>query len=121
MSRIASPGFGLGLRAAHYNDILAAPCAVDWFEILSENYMVPVGKPLAMLDAIRRDYPIAMHGVSMSVGSAQGPDITYLKQLKQLATVVACTSDAPQTAPFAPFSFAFPRRLHCDQAVDTPT
>ncbi len=85
MACIASPGFGLGLRTAHYNEILAAPCAVDWFEILSENYLIPGGKPLAMLDAIRRDYPMAMHGVSMSIGSPDGPDSAYLQQLKKLA------------------------------------
>jgi len=85
MPCIASPGFGLGLRPAHYHEILAGPCAVDWFEILSENYMVPGGKPLAMLDAIRRDYPMAMHGVSLSIGSADEPDRDYLRQLQQLA------------------------------------
>jgi uncharacterized protein (UPF0276 family) len=80
-----SPGFGLGLRTAHYAEVLAGPCGVDWFEILSENYMVPGGKPLAMLDQIRRDYPMAMHGVSMSIGSAGGPDLDYLLDLKKLA------------------------------------
>ena len=72
----ASPGFGLGLRPAHYLDLIgtnAASTGVDWFEILSENYMVPGGKPLAMLERIRRDYPVVMHGVSMSVGTTQGP------------------------------------------------
>ena len=80
-----SPGFGLGLRTAHYAEVLAGPCGVDWFEILSENYMVPGGKPLAMLDQIRRDYPMAMHGVSLSIGSAGGPDLDYLLDLKKLA------------------------------------
>ena len=80
-----SPGFGLGLRTAHYAEVLAGPCGVDWFEILSENYMVPGGKPLAMLDQIRRDYPMAMHGVSMSIGAAGGPDLDYLLDLKKLA------------------------------------
>ncbi len=80
----ASPGFGLGLRTEHYNQLLAGPCAVDWFEILSENYMVPGGKPLAMLDRIRQDYPMAMHGVSMSIGSPDGPSDDYLRDLKKL-------------------------------------
>jgi uncharacterized protein (UPF0276 family) len=84
-SRIASPGFGLGLRTAHYHDILAAPHAVDWFEVLSDNYLVPGGKPLAMLDQIRRDYPMVMHGVSLSIGTAAGSDIDYLRDLKTLA------------------------------------
>jgi uncharacterized protein (UPF0276 family) len=82
-----SPGFGLGLRPSHYNEILqTAPSAsgVDWFEILSENYMVPGGKPLAMLDRIRRDYPMAMHGVSLSIGTPEGPSDAYLRELKKL-------------------------------------
>lgn len=84
----ASPGFGLGLRTSHYAEILAATPAdtgIDWFEILSENYLTGGGKPLAMLDAIRRDYPMAMHGVSMSVGTPQGPSDDYLRELKALA------------------------------------
>lgn len=80
----ASPGFGLGLRTTHYNEILAGPQRVDWFEILSENYMIPGGRPLAMLDAIRRDYPMVMHGVSMSIGTPQGPSNAYLADLKKL-------------------------------------
>ena len=82
-----SPGFGLGLRPAHYNDVIATPPAlsgIDWFEILSENYMVPGGKPLAMLDRIRQDYPMVMHGVSMSIGTPQGPSQEYLQELKTL-------------------------------------
>ena len=63
-------GFGLGLRPEHYQDILDnKPKQIDWFEILSENYMVEGGKPLYYLDAIRQDYPMVMHGVSMSIGS----------------------------------------------------
>ena len=79
-----SPGFGLGLRTAHYADFLAEPQAVDWLEIISDNYLVPGGKPLRMLDAIRERYPMAMHGVALSIGSVNGPDDTYLTQLKQL-------------------------------------
>lgn len=78
-------GYGLGLRPAHYADFLAAPRAVDWLEIISENYMVQGGKPLAMLDAIRRDYPLVMHGVSMSLGSVQPLDTDYLARLKAFA------------------------------------
>jgi uncharacterized protein (UPF0276 family) len=84
---LPNPGFGLGLRTTHYQEILSSPAwreHIDWFEILSENYMVPGGKPLAMLDAIRQDYPMVMHGVSMSIGSAEGPDDDYLQALKQL-------------------------------------
>jgi uncharacterized protein (UPF0276 family) len=84
---LSSPGFGLGLRPAHYQEIIDAPSGghdIDWFEILSENYMVPGGKPLAMLDRIRWDYPMAMHGVSMSIGTPQGPSQDYLRELKKL-------------------------------------
>jgi uncharacterized protein (UPF0276 family) len=83
-----SPGFGLGLRTSHYAEILAgkpADTGIDWFEILSENYLAGGGKPLAMLDAIRRDYPMVMHGVSMSVGTPEGPSDGYLRELKALA------------------------------------
>lgn len=79
-----SSGFGLGLRTDHYREFLAAPQPVDWLEIISENYMVPGGKPLAMLDAIRADYPMAMHGVSLSIGSDEPLDRDYLAALKAL-------------------------------------
>lgn len=78
-------GFGLGLRPVHYNSFLARPQAVDWLEVISENYMVQGGKPLAMLDRIRADYPIVMHGVSMSIGSVSPLDHGYLQRLKTLA------------------------------------
>ena len=79
-----SPGFGLGLRPDHYPDFLREPQPVDWLEIISENYMVPGGKPLAMLDAIRADYPMVMHGVSLSIGSDEPFDMDYLAALKAL-------------------------------------
>lgn len=78
-------GFGLGLRIPHYQTILESKPAVDWFEILSENYMVPGGKPLYHLDRVRADYPVVMHGVSMSIGSTDPLNKDYLKSLKQLA------------------------------------
>ena len=78
-------GFGLGLRVEHYADFLEAKPAVDWLEVISENYMVPGGKPLARLDAIRRDFPVVMHGVSLSIGSTDPLDQTYLRDLKALA------------------------------------
>jgi uncharacterized protein len=79
-----SPGFGLGLRPDHYPEFLGQPQPVNWLEIISENYMVPGGKPLAMLDAIRADYPVVMHGVSLSIGSDEPLDMDYLGQLKAL-------------------------------------
>ena len=77
-------GFGLGLRHEHYEEIVAAPGQVSWFEALSENYMVAGGMPLHWLDSFRRDYPIALHGVSMSIGSIDPLDQNYLGELKQL-------------------------------------
>jgi len=82
------PGFGLGLRPVHYTDFLRERQAVDWLEIISENYMVPGGKPLAMLDAILERYPVAMHGVSLSIGSSDGLDAAYLAELRALAAHV---------------------------------
>ena len=77
-------GFGLGLRTDHYQHIIDNKPQVDWFEIISENYMVPGGKPLAHLDKIRQDYPIVMHGVSMSIGSTDPINADYLDKLKLL-------------------------------------
>ncbi|HWQ40065.1 MAG TPA: DUF692 domain-containing protein [Burkholderiales bacterium] len=84
-SRIGPSSFGLGLRTVHYEDILASRTEADWFELLSENYLVPGGKPLHYLDRIRADYPVVMHGVSLSIGSADPIDYGYLTQLKALA------------------------------------
>ena len=62
-------GFGLGLRPQHYAEILNGSPEIDWFEVISENYMVPGGQPLRILDQIRERYPIVMHGVSLSIAS----------------------------------------------------
>ena len=80
-----NPGFGLGLRTQHYPDFLDTPQRVDWLEILSDNYLVPGGKPLVMLDGIRARYPVVMHGVALSIGAADGPDPAYLDALAALA------------------------------------
>ena len=78
-------GFGLGLRTEHYQEVLEQqPTEIDWFEIISENYMIDGGKPLYFLDKIRQDYPMVMHGVSMSIGSTDPLNFDYLKQLKTL-------------------------------------
>jgi len=81
----AFKGFGLGLRKEHHVDFLERDVPVDFVEIISENFMVEGGRPLATLDAVRERYPVAMHGVSMSIGSAKGLDAEYLAQLKRLA------------------------------------
>lgn len=83
-----SLGFGLGLRVDHYDAILAERPAVDWFEVLTENYLVPGGKPLDYLMRFRERYPLAMHGVSMSIGSTAPLDRDYLRQVKSLAARV---------------------------------
>jgi uncharacterized protein (UPF0276 family) len=78
-------GFGLGLRPRHYRDFTEGRPRVDWLEVLSENYMVPGGAPLHHLDRIRRDFPVVMHGVSLSIGGADPLDLAYLAELKALA------------------------------------
>lgn len=78
-------GFGLGLRTEHYNTILEEKPALDWLEILTENYLVPGGKPLYYLDKIRELYPMMMHGVSLSIGSLDPLDWEYLRMVKELS------------------------------------
>ena len=84
-------GFGLGLRPQHFSDILSAPhsdgdgTGVDWFEIISENFMAVGGRPMANLMAVRERYPMAMHGVSLSIGGQDPLDRDYLSSLKALA------------------------------------
>ena len=86
--RYAPLGYGLGLRVNHYEEILADAPALDWLEVLSENYMIPGGKPLQYLARFRERYPLVMHGVSLSIGSADPLDRDYLAQLKRLASFV---------------------------------
>lgn len=81
-------GFGLGLRTSHYQTIINDKPDVDWFEIISENFLVPGGRPWHYLDQIRVDYPIVMHGVSLSIGSTDPLDRDYLNQLKQLIKTI---------------------------------
>lgn len=83
--RHPSLGFGLGLRIEHYREILDSDPAIDWLEILSENYMIPGGRPLHFLEQFRQRYPLVMHGVSLSIGSSDPLDRAYLSRLKQLA------------------------------------
>lgn len=78
-------GFGLGLRPKHYTDFITREIPVDFVEIISENFMVAGGRPLHVLDAVRERHPVAMHGVSMSIGSADGLNPDYLRRLKALA------------------------------------
>ncbi len=78
-------GFGLGLRPSHYEQILSSNPPVDWFEVITENYLVPGGKPHYYLNQICERYPVVMHGVSMSIGSTDPIDFDYLRQVKQLS------------------------------------
>lgn len=78
-------GVGVGLRTAHFGHILSRHPAVDWFEVLSENFMETDGRPLYVLDQIAERYPVALHGVSLSIGSTDPLDRDYLRQLKGLA------------------------------------
>jgi uncharacterized protein (UPF0276 family) len=77
-------GYGLGLRKPHYADFLEHRIGVDFVEVISENFMVAGGRPRQILRDVRDRYPVALHGVSMSVGSADGLDGVYLARLRQL-------------------------------------
>ncbi len=81
-------GFGLGLRPQHYAEILDGSPEIDWFEVISENYMIPGGQPMRMLERICERYPVVMHGVSMSIASTSPMDMDYLRSLKSLADKV---------------------------------
>ena len=82
-------GFGVGLRTVHYTDVLArarrGDLQVDWFEVISENFMVPGGRPLRILDEVRSHAPVVLHGVSMNLGSTDPLDEEYLDELAVLA------------------------------------
>lgn len=79
-----SLGFGLGLRHQHYDDVLSGRSSASWFEVVTENYLGDGGRPIRMLEKIREDYPIVFHGVSLSIGSVDPLNLTYLKRLKSL-------------------------------------
>lgn len=81
-------GFGLGLRATHYPTILESRPNVDWFEAITEDYLVPGGRPLYYLNRIREYYPLVMHGVSLSIGSSDVINFDYLKKVKGLAASI---------------------------------
>src|SRR5258706_9614095 len=78
-------GHGVGLRRDHFERVLAGPCAVDWFEVISENFMVDGGRPLQVLTRVRERCPIVLHGVSLSIGSTDPLDESYLARLDGLA------------------------------------
>jgi uncharacterized protein DUF692 len=82
-SDFAPLGFGVGLRRPHYVRILEQHPPMDWFEVISENLMVEGGRPLEVLEDVRAHYPIVMHGVSLSIGSTDPLDLTYLYALRE--------------------------------------
>ncbi len=77
-------GIGIGLRIPHYDHILSRKPTVDWFEIISENFMVDGGRPLEVLDRILAQYRVVQHGVAMYLGAADGPNKEHLRRLKAL-------------------------------------
>jgi len=78
-------GFGVGLRRPHYSHVIGENPAVDWFEVVTENFMVQGGRPLQVLEKVRERYPIVLHGVSMSLGSVDPLNPQYLTRLRDLA------------------------------------
>lgn len=84
-SEFPALGYGVGLRRPHYSHVIDDHPRIDWFEIISENFMVEGGRPLEVLEAVRRDYPIVMHGVSLSIGSTDPLNRDYLRCLLKLA------------------------------------
>jgi uncharacterized protein len=78
-------GIGIGLRTVHFPHILAEKPAIDWFEVLSENFLDTGGRPMYVLDQVVERYPVALHGVSMSIGSTDPLNVGYLRKLKALA------------------------------------
>ena len=78
------PRFGLGLRPPYYSDFLNGAVDVDFVEVISENFMIDGGRPRDVLRRVRERHPVALHGVSMSIGSADGLDRAYLKRLRAL-------------------------------------
>jgi len=88
VAALPNPGLGLGLRSKHFNYILEHQPEVDWFEVISENFMDSGGRPRHVLRQIAERYPVVMHGVSLSVGSTDAINLEYLRKLRSLAEEV---------------------------------
>lgn len=84
LKKVPNLGIGIGLRAPHYEDIFRMKPDIDWFEIISENFMVEGGKALETLDRILETYPVVQHGVTLAIGSPAPLDFDYLTKLKAL-------------------------------------
>jgi uncharacterized protein (UPF0276 family) len=81
-------GCGIGLRTDHYEVVTREWPDMDWFEVISENYMDTGGRPLSILKQVRNHYPVALHGVSLSIGSTDTLDKNYLQKLKRLIQII---------------------------------
>lgn len=77
-------GFGLGLRRPHYQHVLEQRPAVDWFEVITENFLAPGGRPRDILRRVRAHYPVVLHGLSFNIGADEPLDTAYLDHLKAL-------------------------------------
>src|SRR4029078_1921531 len=89
MSHVNSLGFGLGLRPQHYEALLGEHRgSISWLEALTDNYLVPGGRPLPYLAHLRAHYPVVLHGVSLSIGSTDPLDLDYVRSVKALADLV---------------------------------
>ena len=77
-------GYGVGLRPPHYGHVLDTRPPVDWFEVVSENFMVDGGRPRHVLEQVREHYPVVLHGVSLSIGSTDPLNLDYLRALSEL-------------------------------------
>lgn len=86
-AKIPNLGIGIGLRIPHYKDIFELKPKIDWFEIISENFLVAGGKPMENLERILEHYPVVQHGVSLAIGSPDPLDFDYLKRLKALTKI----------------------------------
>ena len=84
---IPNLGIGIGLRVEHYEEIFRDQPNIDWFEIISENFMVDGGQPIDNLHRILEHYPVVQHGVSLAIGSPDPIDFNYLKKLKALTKI----------------------------------
>src|SRR2546428_9021478 len=78
-------GHGIGLRPKHYGRFLSEQPSVDWVEAISENFLAPGGRPIAVLEKVRRDVPVVLHGVSLGIGSVDPLDERLLRGLRELA------------------------------------
>jgi len=78
-------GHGIGMRPKHYGRYLAERPPIDWMEVISENFMAKGGRPVAVLEKVRREVPVVLHGVSLAIGSVDPLNQTYLRELRELA------------------------------------